>query len=653
MPLCCYIYIVTPPTDIAVYSFILRTFSLFLSEFFTDIRAIMFSFKKASSLFTIAVLGLSAVASSVPANAVETVAPYVNAEYVMPNDGVQVASDVSLDTVADEEYVVVSAPVELKPIIDDASSYKKFAENSQQVVSLVTKKEALKLASENSNITVETNQPVYMDDVQNNATWGLDRIDSPNLPLSSTYVYNEDGSGVTVYVVDSGINTSHSDFAGRIGAGYSALDTDSSVEDCNGHGTHVAGIAAGSTYGVAKGATIVPLRVFGCTKSGNSLDIIEALQWILDNHAGGPAVINMSLGSTKVQYINDAVAAMSDYGFTVVVASGNEGANACNYSPASEPKVITVGASDASDNFTSWSNYGSCVDLVAAGSTIKSTYIGNSTATANMSGTSMATPHVAGAVARILQEYPTLTPTEVASKLTEYSSQNVLQGTLNSTPNRLLNLPEDINPIIIPDAPTAPTVSLSRIATIASSGKVYISGTHSSSSIPITKYTVTAKLNNEIYKTQTFDNPDTSSPLNLYIDGLIAANTYTVSVVATNETGDSIQSNTLTAKIIYSKPSNVTNLNKTLYDTRTYNINWTAVPDTSSNNGGFPLSGYRVYSSLSGKYWNLISEVTPTTTTVVTPQFQANKLYYIKVVTYSDNWKNASVGKVFSFKTSP
>lgn len=609
--------------------------------------------KKAPVVLLTSSLLLSLFTVASPASAVVAEAPKVDTEFVMPNDNVVVATDKTLDTVSDNEYVVVSAPADLKSVIDDASTYKKFFESSEQVVSLVSKKEAVRLAEINPEIKVETDVPITTDTVENNAPWGLDRIDSPSLPLSTSYVYNETGAGVTVYVIDSGINTSHTDFTGRVGVGYSALDTDSSVEDCYGHGTHVSGIIGGTTYGVAKGVTIVPIRVFPCSNSGSSLDILEGLQWILNNHPGGPAVINMSIGTTQyVQYMNDAVATMVDYGFTVVTSAGNSSANACTASPASEPKAITVGATNSSDGYTSWSNYGSCVDIAAPGNIIKSTYIGDSTRTANMSGTSMASPHVAGAAARILQEWPNLTPAEVATKLDEYSSKDVITGAPAGTPNKLLSLPEDINPTVVIDAPTAPIISLYRSLSIYSAGKVYLNGTHSSSTVPITKYTVTASLNNVVYKTKVFDNPDITQPLALNIDGLMAPSTYDITVTATNSSGNSLPSNTITAKAVYSRPSNVTSLTSSLIGLRTYTLSWTAVPDTQSYNGGLPLSGYRISYSKTGKVWTTIADVTSTTTTVTTPQFQANTIYYIKIITYSADWQNPSTGKVISFKTS-
>lgn len=609
--------------------------------------------KKAPSVILVSSLLVSLFTVVSPASAVVTEAPKVDTEFVMPNDNVVVATDKTLDTVSDSEYVLVSAPSDLKNAVDNAPTAKKYFESEGQIVSLVTKKEALKLADSNPEIIVETDQPFTVDTVQGNATWGLDRIDSSNLYLSGTYVYGESGAGVTVYVIDSGINTSHTEFSGRLGTGYSAINGDSSVEDCNGHGTHTAGTVGGTKYGVAKGVTIVPVRVLGCNNSGTGTDILEGMQWVIDNHVSGPAVVNMSIGMQSYsQTVNNVAKAMVADGIVVAVSAGNSAVDACGASPAAEPTLLTVAATNRTDAITSWSNYGSCIDVAAPGNIITSAGLNGTDTTANMSGTSMASPHVAGVAARILGEWPDLTPAEVATKIDEYSSKGVLNSVPTGTPNKLLYAPEDINPAATPDAPTAPKIGVYRNLSIYSAGKVYINGIHATSAVPITKYTVTASLNNVVYKTKVFDNPDTAQPLALNIDGLMAPNVYDINVTATNSSGDSIPSNTLSVKAAYSRPSNVTNLTATLTSLRTYDINFTAVPDTQNYNGGLPLSGYRVSYSKTGKVWTEIGNLLPTETSVRTPQFQPNTIYYIKVVTYSDKWFNFSTGKVTSFRTS-
>ncbi len=256
---------------------------------------------------------------------------------------------------------------------------------------------------------IEADQVVTADVVtQTGATWGISRIDSnPPTIIDSTYTYSFNGSGVTVYVIDTGINTKHSEFTGRLNAGYSAIK--GGVEDCNGHGTHVSGTIAGTTYGVAKHASITPVRVLDCRGSGTTSGVIKGLDYVAGDHRSGvKAVANMSLGGGVSTLLDAAVNKVINDGVSVVVAAGNSTANACNYSPARVPSAITVAASDSANKFASYSNYGTCVDIIAPGTGITSAWIGSRTtssltATKTISGTSMAAPHVAGTVALLLE----------------------------------------------------------------------------------------------------------------------------------------------------------------------------------------------------------------------------------------------------------
>ncbi len=242
--------------------------------------------------------------------------------------------------------------------------------------------------------------PAATGETQLNPTWGLDRIDQTLLPLSGSYTNPNTGSGVKAYIVDTGVLTTHSEFAGRIASGFTAVSDANGVNDCNGHGTHVAGTVAGATYGVAKLATVVPVRVLDCAGSGYLSSVISGLDWIGTNHlVGSPAVVNMSLGGGASSTLDSAVEALVAKGITVVVAAGNSAADACTSSPARTPGALTIAASNSTDGFASFSNFGSCVDLIAPGVSITSAWIGSSTATAQISGTSMASPHVAGLVA--------------------------------------------------------------------------------------------------------------------------------------------------------------------------------------------------------------------------------------------------------------
>lgn len=271
---------------------------------------------------------------------------------------------------------------------------------------------------------------------QSNPDWGLDRIDQKALPLNSAYSYLQTGSGTTAYIVDTGILSSHQQFSGRVLSGYTAISDGNGTTDCNGHGTHVAGTVGGSTYGVAKNVNLVPIRILGCDGSGASSNVIAGLDWILKN-GKKPAVVNMSLGGDASTSLDSAVENLFDNGYVMVVAAGNSNTDACSASPSRVSKALTVAATDNTDTRASYSNYGSCVDIFAPGSQINSSWIGSNTATKVLNGTSMATPHVAGVVAEMLQSTPTATPQTISTNLVNQASSNVVKNPSGS-PNRLL-----------------------------------------------------------------------------------------------------------------------------------------------------------------------------------------------------------------------
>lgn len=267
--------------------------------------------------------------------------------------------------------------------------------------------------------------------------WGLDRIDQVDRPLDTLYHYSGTGTGVKAFIIDTGIRASHQEFGGRVVSGYTAISDGNGTNDCNGHGTHVAGTVGGTTWGVAKGVTLVPVRVLDCTGSGAYSGVIAGIDWVANSNLR-PAVANLSLGGGTSAALDAAIAGAVSEGVTVVVAAGNSNADACNYSPSRAPSAITVGATTSSDARASYSNYGSCLDIFAPGSSITSAWNTSDVATNSISGTSMASPHVAGVAALVLEGKPSSSPASVASFLTSSASLNKLTSIGAGSPNRLV-----------------------------------------------------------------------------------------------------------------------------------------------------------------------------------------------------------------------
>lgn len=272
---------------------------------------------------------------------------------------------------------------------------------------------------------------------QSNATWGIDRIDQRNMPLNQTYTYDTTASSVHAYIIDTGILLNHAQFSGRIGNGYDAVSNGGNANDCNGHGTHVAGTVGGTTYGVAKEVKLHPVRVLGCNGSGANSGVIAGMDWVAENHVK-PAVVNMSLGGSADQATDDAVNRLHNAGVTVVVAAGNNSGNACSYSPARAANAITVGSTTNTDARSSFSNFGSCLDIYGPGSNILSAWHTSSTATNTISGTSMASPHVAGVAALYLANNPNATPTQVRNALVDNATSGKVTDAGSGSPNKLL-----------------------------------------------------------------------------------------------------------------------------------------------------------------------------------------------------------------------
>jgi len=285
---------------------------------------------------------------------------------------------------------------------------------------------------------VEEDGVVRANTTQTNPPWGLDRIDQRDRPLNAQYNYTPTGAGVHAYIIDTGIRATHTQFGGRAnGNGFTSISDGNGTNDCNGHGTHVSGTVGGSTYGVAKGVTLHPVRVLDCAGNGTDATVIAGVDWVAANRTT-PAVANMSLGGGVSTALDNSINNLIAAGVTIVVAAGNENQNACNVSPARVPDALTLGSTTSTDARSSFSNWGTCVDLFAPGSSIQSAWYTSDTATNTISGTSMASPHAAGVAALYLQDNPSASPATVNNAIITTATTGRLTGIGTGSPNRLL-----------------------------------------------------------------------------------------------------------------------------------------------------------------------------------------------------------------------
>ena len=461
---------------------------------------------------------------------------------------------------------------------------------------------------------------------QANATWGLDRIDQRGLPFNGQYGFTSTGRGVTAYVVDTGILATHNELAGRVLPGFTAVADGNGTNDCNGHGTHVSGTIAGTTYGVAKDATLVPVRILACSGSGSTSGVIAGIDWMISHHtAGVPAVANMSIGGSLSTSLNSAVDRAVADGISVVVAAGNSNLDACTTSPASAASALTVGASNLLDARASFSNWGTCVDLFAPGQSITSAGISSPTATASMSGTSMASPHVAGAVALYLQQNPGSSPAATASAINNAATRQIISNPGTGTPNRLLYTASfDAAPNSVPASPT----SLTGIAYNESVRLTWMAPSFNGG-VAVSDYVVeyAAASNSTVLNWTVFPHA-ASTTASITVTGLTNGTSYQFRVSAVNSIGRGPVSNIATATPVYSGVASAPRSLTAVAGRYQATLSWTA-PLT---NGGYTVTDYAIEASTdAGVTWVRKTDLVSSATTATLTGLAGNVVHQFRV----------------------
>jgi len=472
---------------------------------------------------------------------------------------------------------------------------------------------------------IEQDQEVHIVGTQvNPPSWGLDRIDQRSLPLNNSYTYNQTGIGVDAYIIDTGIRTTHADFGGRAVPGYDAITSGGTAADGNGHGTHVAGTVGGTSYGVAKNVRLVAVRVLDNAGSGTTAGVIAGIDWVTANRSlTRPSVANMSLGGGPSPTLDDAVRRSIVSGVTYCIAAGNSSADASGYSPARVNEAITVGATDITDGFASFSNFGSVVKIQAPGVNITSAWNTTDTATNTISGTSMATPHVAGAAALYLEANPTATPAAVLSGLTSNATNNVITGLPSGTVNKLLYS------ILVSTPPPPPPAAPSLSAPVNGATGVAVPATLSwNASTGAASYTAQVSTSSAFttfaYNTSGITSTSTS------VSGLAANTLYYWRANATNAGGTSAWSSTWTFTT-----SNVVPPPVPAAPTLVSPVNGAtgvAIPAALSWNASSGADSYSVQVSTSSAFTTLAysaSGITSTSTSA--PGLALNTRYYWRV----------------------
>jgi subtilisin family serine protease len=481
----------------------------------------------------------------------------------------------------------------------------------------LTDSEVAALRADSNVLQVVADQPMSLLDTQSpTPSWGLDRIDQTNTTYDNAYNYPATaGTGVRVYIVDTGVVASDPDFAGRMAPGFDAFGQNLSDTDCNGHGTHVAGTVAGTRYGVAKKATIVPVRVLGCTGSGSWSGFITAMDWIIANHpAGTPGVMNASLGGGKYQLTNDAVQKLFAAGITPVVAAGNENTDSCSRTPASTPNAITVGASTIADARASFSNFGDCVDVFAPGQNIVSNSNVDSSTPRSLSGTSMASPHVAGLAALYLGDNKAASPSDVAVAIQAGAQAGIVVDAKSLNGNYLINT-RFTNAALPPvGAPTA-LVASNIASTSATVSWTAPSGTQAANSYKVEYREASATAFTSV------DSATTSASLT----SLKGNTTYSVRVSSVSGTTTSPASSELVFTTLGTVADAPSNLRSTSIFGSQVSLAW----DAPLNGNGSRITGYEVWVQTAGN-WN--RQLTTSTTVANVSSLTANTAYSFRVL---------------------
>lgn len=480
--------------------------------------------------------------------------------------------------------------------------------------------EAATLRSDANVIQVVADQTVSMLDTETpTPSWGLDRIDQTNTTYDSSYSYPASaGTGVNVYVVDTGVMASDPDFGNRVATGVDLLGQNLQGADCNGHGTHVAGTIAGTKYGVAKKATIVPIRVLGCGGSGSMSTIISAIDWIIANNpAGTPAVMSASIGGGKYQLVNDAIEKLYQAGITPVIAAGNNNADAAGYSPASAPNAITVGASDSTDARASFSNFGDLVDVFAPGVGIASDNYLDPTTPKTLSGTSMATPHVSGLAALYLADHPSATPAQVTAAIQAGAQAGIIVDAKSANGNYLIN--NKFTNAALPPVGAPTNVAVSAItATSATATWSAPTGTQAANSYKVEYKESSAATWLSVDSATTTTN----------LTGLSANTTYSLRVSSIADAVTSPASSELIFSTLADVPDPVTNVRSTASFGNQVTIAW----DAPANANGSAIKTYEVWMNVAGT-WTKKNVVSVTTATVTA--LQPSTTYSVRVVAVS------------------